>query len=185
MAKQYGFYLQTDRCVQCHACEVACKSWNGVELGIQWRRVADFWEGKFPQVTNRTISYACMHCAQPACVQVCPAGAISKRADDGIVLVDQGKCTGCRSCAAACPFDVPQYGRTGTMQKCDMCQDRLQQGKQPSCAATCPGEALKFGTTDELAALGAERLSAATGPSFFISGKLAPATFLSLFAPGK
>jgi len=185
MAKQFAFHIQTDRCVQCHACEVACKSWNGVELGIQWRRVVDFWEGQFPKVTNRTISYGCMHCAQPACARVCPAGAVSKRADDGIVLVDQNKCIGCRSCAAACPFDVPQYGSTGTMQKCTMCLDRLQQGKQPSCVATCPGEALAFGTLDELSASGAQRLPAETGPAFFISGKLAPETFLSRFKSGK
>ena len=69
MAKQYGFYIDTDRCVQCHACEVACKSWNGIEPGIRWRRVLDVWQGQFPKVTNQTISYSCMHCEKP---RVCP-----------------------------------------------------------------------------------------------------------------
>jgi anaerobic dimethyl sulfoxide reductase subunit B (iron-sulfur subunit) len=189
MAKQYGFYIHTDRCVQCHACEVACKSWNGVEAGIKWRRVVDFWEGEFPEVTNRTISFSCMHCEKPACVTICPSGALSKRVQDGIVVVDPSRCIACRSCATACPFHVPQYGQSGTMQKCTMCLDRLEGNKQPLCAETCPGEALKFGAMEDLAEMSAAksaiRLPDATIPSFLISGKLAPATFLSLFNGNK
>lgn len=184
MGKQYGFYIHTDRCVQCHACEVACKSWNGVEMGIRWRRVIDVWNGQFPKVTNLTISYSCMHCAKPACVEVCPEKAISKRVEDGIVVVDQRKCIGCRTCGTACPFHIPQYGRTGAMQKCNMCLERWEQGKQPSCVATCPGEALRFGTMEDLMAMSAtksaEKLSAPTIPSFIISGRLTGAAFLKL-----
>ena len=189
MEKQYGFYINTDRCIQCHACEVACKSWNGVEPGVRWRRVLDVWNGQFPKVTNQTISYTCMHCEKPACVDVCPARAISKRAVDGIVVVDQRKCTGCRSCVTACPFHVPQYGQTGIMQKCDMCLERLDQGKQPLCVATCPGEALKFGTIEDLIKMSAtqlpERLSAPTVPSFYISGDMTGAAFLTLLNSSK
>ena len=76
MSTQYGFYINTDRCVQCHACEVACKAWNRVDLGIKWRRVADFWGGNFPEVTNQTVSFSCMHCAKPACVESCPTHAL-------------------------------------------------------------------------------------------------------------
>ena len=70
------------------------------------------------------------------------------------------------------------------MQKCDLCLERLGQGKQPSCVATCPGEALKFGTIEALtkisAAKAGARVSAATAPAFFISGKMTGAAFLSL-----
>ena len=175
MERQYGFYFDSDRCVQCHACEVACKSWNELELGVKWRRVAESWAGKFPEVRNKTVSLSCMHCAQPACVEICPAKAISKRPEDGIVVADQAKCTGCRSCAAACPFHIPQYGRDGKMQKCSFCIPRLEQGKQPSCAATCPGEALKcgpLGTLETSAKRPTQRLSGGTSPSFLISGRL-------------
>jgi anaerobic dimethyl sulfoxide reductase subunit B len=184
LARQYGCYIDTDRCVQCHACEVACKSWNSVEMGVRWRKVVDVWSGKFPNSANQTISYSCMHCEKPACVNVCPERALSKRIEDGIVIVNQRKCIGCRSCSKACPFHVPQYGRSGTMQKCGFCLDRLEQGKQPSCVATCPGEALKYGTIESLAELSttkqAGRLSAETMPSFFISGRLTGAVFLSV-----
>jgi anaerobic dimethyl sulfoxide reductase subunit B (iron-sulfur subunit) len=184
VAKQYGFLVNTDRCVQCHACEVACKAWHGVEPGIRWRRVVDTWSGQFPAVTNQTISYSCMHCLKPACVDICPERAISKRAEDGIVVVDPSKCKGCRSCAAACPFHIPEYGKTGRMQKCNLCLERLEQGKQPLCVATCPGEALRSGTMETLieisSAKSAERLSAPSGPSFLLSGKLPGAAFLRL-----
>jgi anaerobic dimethyl sulfoxide reductase subunit B len=184
MAKQYGFYVNTDRCVQCHACEVACKSWNGIETGIRWRRVLEVWDGQFPKVTNRTISYSCMHCAKPACVDICPQNAIAKRTEDGIVVVNRRKCIGCQSCAKACPFHIPQYGKEKVMQKCNLCLDRLDQGKQPACVATCPGEALRFGTVEDLGRIAegkkVERLSASTGPAFFISGKMTGGMFLRL-----
>lgn len=185
MAKQYGFFVNSDRCIQCHACEVACKTWNSVEAGISWRRVVDFWQGQFPDSVNQTISFSCMHCAKPACAAICPEGAIFKRAEDGIVVVDRDKCTGCRSCETACPYDVPRYGKNGTMQKCHMCMSRLEHKKQPICAATCPGEALKFGVIEELAETQgktpAVKLGGSTGPSFFISGRLKASTFLALF----
>lgn len=185
MSKQYGFYVNSDRCVQCHACEVACKAWNNVGFGIQWRKVADFWDGNFPEVANQTISFSCMHCEKPSCVEVCPSGALSKRAQDGIVTVDQDKCIACRSCEKACPFDVPQYGPSGTMQKCNMCLERIEQHQQPLCVATCPGEALKLGTMEDLMEIAQAksgiRLPSPTVPSFWISGKLTAERFLTLF----
>jgi len=184
MGKQYGFYIDTDRCVQCHACEVACKSWNAVEPKIRWRRVLDVWGGEFPEVTNRTISYSCMHCEKPECAAVCPGAAIRKRSEDGLVAVDRARCIGCRSCAQACPFRIPQFDLAGLMQKCDGCLERLGQGKQPACAATCPGEALKFGVVEDLAKMAAakagERLAHSAGPAFFISGRMTGSIFLDL-----
>lgn len=175
MAKQYGFYIEIDKCAECHACEVACKSVNNVELGIQWRRVTKVWSGKFPNVTSASISLACMHCGDPACEAVCPTGAIKKRAEDGIVVVDRTKCIGCHSCAMACPFGVPQYGKDGTMQKCQLCVERLQAGKKPACEWTCPSGALHAGPLDELAKLAqqrsAQKIAGATIPSVLISNK--------------
>jgi anaerobic dimethyl sulfoxide reductase subunit B len=172
MTQQYGFYFNSNRCVQCHACEVACKAANNLELGVRWRRVVQTWGGSFPDVSNKSASISCMHCGKPACASVCPANAITKRAEDGIVVVDQDKCIGCHACITACPFGIPQYGKSGTMQKCNLCLERIKQGKQPACAATCPGEALRFGSMEELSKLvatdAARKLAIAAEPSLVI-----------------
>jgi len=157
MRQQYGFDFDPGRCVQCHACETACKSLHKIEPSVRWRRVVDLWEGEFPNVANRSFSLACHHCAEPACLQVCPTGAISKRYEDGIVVIDQEKCIGCHTCLMACPFGAPRFGTNGRMQKCHLCFERLEKGKEPACVATCPAEALFFGTMEELADLAAKR----------------------------
>src|SRR5512136_1088820 len=98
MGKQYGFCFDADRCVMCHACEVACKASNSLEPGVNWRKVIEIWQGEFPDVTRTFVSLSCLHCAQPSCLPACPTGAISKRETDGIVIVDQDLCNGCREC---------------------------------------------------------------------------------------
>jgi anaerobic dimethyl sulfoxide reductase subunit B len=151
--KQYGFDFDPARCVQCHACEVACKTLHtadGNSDAKKLRRVVGVWNGTFPEVTNRTVSFACLHCGEPPCEAICPRGAITKRPEDGIVTVDKEKCFGCHLCLTACPFGVPQFGRDGKMEKCDLCLDLINEGKEPACVATCPAEALRFGTLEEL-----------------------------------
>lgn len=158
MEKQYGFYFNSDRCIKCFACEVACKQWHGIKAGtIKLRRVVEVTKGTFPDVTRTFLSLSCMHCAKAPCAAVCPASAISKRRQDGIVVVDKHKCIGCHSCLEACPFGIPQYGEDGTMQKCDMCLERIQKGQQPVCAATCPTQALRWGSLNELSELASQR----------------------------
>ena len=151
MKKQFGFYFDSERCVQCHACEVACKSANNIDLGLKWRTVENIWNGAYPEIKNKSISFSCIHCAEPACVEACPTGAVKKREQDGIILVDREKCIGCHCCLLACPFGIPQFGRDGRMQKCNLCISRLEQGKEPACTETCPSEALIFGDVHELA----------------------------------
>jgi anaerobic dimethyl sulfoxide reductase subunit B (iron-sulfur subunit) len=173
MAKQLGFYVSSQRCVQCHSCQVACKAVHGVELGPTWRKVLNYWENEFPNSANRTISISCFHCAHPACLEICPAGAISKRKEDGVVVVDRNECVGCRNCEKACPYGAPQFGADGIMQKCDLCLDRRAEGKQPACVATCPGEALAFGELAELELLAKKKhgvkLTGKTEPSAYVS----------------
>jgi anaerobic dimethyl sulfoxide reductase subunit B (iron-sulfur subunit) len=173
MAKQYGFWFEVDKCVECYACEVACKAEHNVELGLSWRRVTNVWSGSFPNVTFKTVSLSCMHCANPPCESVCPVGAIEKQFDTGIVTVDSTKCIGCHYCFYACPFGVPQYGEDGTMQKCNLCIDRLEKGQEPKCVSTCPAGALHYGTMEELGKMAQEKaitkLAASTQPSIVIT----------------
>jgi anaerobic dimethyl sulfoxide reductase subunit B (iron-sulfur subunit) len=149
MSEEYGFSYAKENCMQCHACEVACKSWRGVELGVRRRRVEKIWQGSYPDVKNISASISCMHCVEPACIQACPKNAISKRTEDGVVLVDREKCIGCQKCLAACPFSAPAFGVDGKNQKCDMCFNDIDfQAEGPPCVATCPTKALTFGKMD-------------------------------------
>jgi anaerobic dimethyl sulfoxide reductase subunit B (iron-sulfur subunit) len=170
MAKQYGFFFNADRCIMCHACELACKGTRDLELRVHWRKVVEIWQGEFPDVTRTFVSLSCLHCAEPPCREACPTGAISKRVEDGIVVVDADKCTGCKECYPACPHGVPQFGTDGTMQKCDFC---LERGLVPACTSPCPADALFFGSMAELAEIADRkagiRLVGGGGPSMFIS----------------
>ena len=98
---QHGFYFDHKRCVKCHACEIACKTWNEVEIGPRWREVVKVESGTFPNVKSMNVSMACMHCGDAPCRDACPVTAIIKRAEDGVVMVDQNKCIGCGFCVSA------------------------------------------------------------------------------------
>jgi len=95
---------------------------------------------------------SCLHCETPACVTVCPTGASYKRAEDGIVLVDEDKCIGCQLCAWACPYGAREFSeQRGVMQKCTLCVDRIYNetlepvDRQPACVMACPTRARHFG----------------------------------------
>ena len=174
MSTQYGFYYDASRCLACRSCVLACKDWNDNKAGesVYWRHVSTEESGKYPHVRLTNNSIACLHCAKPACVDACPNKAISKRAEDGIVVVDQAKCKGCQTCAKACPYGAPQYGSDGKMQKCDLCLSKVQQGQKPACAAACTGGALFAGPLPELARTWAKKspvmLAGATKPSMLV-----------------
>ena len=86
--KQWAFYFDQSRCVGCYACSVACKDWHNIEAGpVQWRRIISREEGAYPKVSLSYLSLSCNHCEKPACANACPADAITKRKDDGIVVV--------------------------------------------------------------------------------------------------
>ena len=146
MSTEHGISFLKEKCIQCHGCEIACKSWRDVESGVRWRRVDNIWHGTYPNVKTSSASIGCMHCADPACIKTCPEDAIKKRPEDGIVVVDRDACTGCQDCLEACPFNVPQFGVDGTMQKCDLCLNAIDANSEsPPCVMTCPTHALVFG----------------------------------------
>ncbi|GAB3346963.1 4Fe-4S dicluster domain-containing protein [Lysobacter tyrosinilyticus] len=95
---------------------------------------------------------SCLHCETPACVTVCPTGASYKRAEDGIVLVDEDKCIGCKLCSWACPYGAREYSHVeGVMKKCTLCIDRIynenlpEAEREPACVQVCPTRARHFG----------------------------------------
>lgn len=154
--ESYGWLLDAKRCIECRACESACKQWNKVEIGVGVRRrqVRIYEMGTFPVVRQQALSGGCNHCENAWCMKVCPVKAISRR-EDGIILIDQDKCVGCQQCAAFCPYGAPQFNlRTRKMDKCTMCADRVDAGLQPACATLCPTGALQWGKWSEISAQG-------------------------------
>jgi anaerobic dimethyl sulfoxide reductase subunit B (iron-sulfur subunit) len=153
---QLAFYFDQTRCIGCYTCVVACKDWYDIPAGpVSWRRVLTIERGKYPKLFVAFLSLSCFHCAQPACVAVCPAGAISKRKEDGIVVVRGDACLGktsCGLCFEACPYGAPQFAaeEDAPMQKCNFCLERWAEGKKPVCVAGCPTRALDAGPIEEM-----------------------------------
>jgi anaerobic dimethyl sulfoxide reductase subunit B (iron-sulfur subunit) len=148
---QYGWLLDEKRCIECRACEAACKQWNNLDPGIQFRKVRTFEIGKYPAVKTQALSWACNHCDRPYCMFVCPTKAISRRAADGAVLIDPAKCIGCGVCQDFCPYGALVLNpKTKKMMKCTMCVDRLDAGLQPACSSICPTGALQFVPVEEM-----------------------------------
>jgi Fe-S-cluster-containing dehydrogenase component len=98
------------------------------------------------------VKKQCMHCNEPACASACLTNAMHKT-KEGPVIWRGDKCMGCRYCMVSCPFDIPKFeyhSANPKIQKCNMCFDRLQEGKIPACVENCPAEALVFGTRRDL-----------------------------------
>ncbi len=126
------------KCIRCHSCEVGCQLENDAPPGIRLRRVKSHVQGRFPEGVERSISTACFHCNDPACVSSCPAGALSRR-PDGVVEHRRDRCIGCGYCIQSCPFHVPQVSPAQhTMRKCSFCIQRIDYGKEPACVREMP-----------------------------------------------
>ncbi|MEE9202781.1 MAG: 4Fe-4S dicluster domain-containing protein [Dehalococcoidia bacterium] len=179
-----GFYFDQTRCTGCYTCAVACKDWHDISAGPASRRqVSTLETGRFPEVSVAFLVTSCYHCARPSCAGACPVGAITKRPQDGIMVVDKEKCLGgdkCDMCLRACPYDVPQFGDGDNpkMDMCDFCLERLAGGQEPVCVESCPMRALDSGPVEELTArYGSNRqaqgfaYSAETGPAVLFNPK--------------
>jgi len=145
--KQKRLRINRERCMGCCACEIACKMEYQLPRGLRFIVMKET-EVASPQADQLHFDFAiCRHCPSPACMEVCPHQAIIKRAD-GIVLVQEDKCTGCRLCLAACPWHVPQFGPGGIMKKCSLCAARLDAGLKPACQIACPAGAIRLEETE-------------------------------------
>ena len=164
-----GLVIDLDICVGCHACAVNCKEWNTgghaapltdkdpygpKPIGVWFNRIHTFEASAGDGEPSRTVHFpkSCLHCEDAACVTVCPTGASFKREEDGIVLVNEDKCIGCKLCSWACPYGAREYDADeGVMKKCTLCIDRIynenmeEVDRVPACVSTCPAGARHFG----------------------------------------
>lgn len=154
---RYGMALDYKSCINCRACETACKAENGVLPGRDNYRI---WvgqkeiEGEFPNLSIASLTYQpsqCQHCDNAPCQQVCPTNA-TYYDDNRVVRVDPEKCILCTYCINACPYDARYVDdRTVTVDKCNFCSDtRLANGETTTaCQATCPTKVRTFGDLDD------------------------------------
>ncbi len=159
----HGFLIDVTLCEGCEACMDACHEIHGQPDTENYELSAlNYTVIKNINIEEEDIYYRrmCMHCQTPSCASVCPVGAFRKT-KEGPVIYDASRCMGCRYCMIACPFDVPKYeweSRNPRVHKCDMCYQRIKQGKLPACAEACPTGATLFGKHEELIRIAQERL---------------------------
>ena len=147
--QQYAFQVDLDACTGCKACVVGCNKLNGLDPDEAWRAVGTIHGGSVSAPIQQTVTTACHHCLDPACMNGCPVGAYEKDPVTGIVRHLDDQCIGCQYCTLTCPYDVPQYNkRLGIVRKCDMCSDRLAEGEAPACVQSCPNGAISIRIVD-------------------------------------
>ena len=170
--QRWVMVIDLAKCNGCGDCTTACNRYHFVPPGQEWIKVYRNTDAKgnnaywFPR--------PCMQCDNPPCTKVCPVGATYKR-QDGIVIMDQERCIGCRYCIAACPYSARYFNwgepphtaeelaakysiemnyphRRGVVEKCVFCPAEVRQGRIPVCAAACPMGAIYYGDENENAA---------------------------------
>jgi Fe-S-cluster-containing dehydrogenase component len=166
----YGMGIDTDKCIGCNRCVEACKAENNVpDEPFYFRTWIERYsiradgettvecisthearpeqaEPEDPTVVRTFfVPKLCNQCAHPPCVQVCPVGA-TFQTQDGVVLVDETRCIGCRYCIQACPYGARYLNPiTRTADKCTFCYHRITKGLLPACVEVCPTQARIFG----------------------------------------
>ena len=166
----YGMGIEIDKCIGCNRCVEACKAETNVPpepfyfrtwverysikrngeaevecISVDTERRSETPEQEKDTIRSFFVPKLCNHCAHPPCVQVCPVGATFSTVD-GVVLVDDNRCIGCRYCIQACPYGARFFNpRTKTADKCTFCYHRVVKGLNPACVEVCPTQARVFG----------------------------------------
>ncbi len=167
--KKYVMVIDLSRCKNAMKCQKACQKHHLLPTQDKYLKVYKMQDS--PEASPYWMPKPCLHCDKPPCVKVCPVDATFKRSD-GLVLIDNERCIGCRFCMAACPYstrtfnwdeplqpaNVDEYTyspesstprKKGTVEKCDFCPDMLKQGLLPHCVSACPNGVYYFGDANE------------------------------------
>lgn len=169
--KKFVMVIDEAKCDGCKKCTEACQAMHYTPSDREWIKVYKMKDAE--TTAPYFFPKPCFHCDNPPCTKVCPVNATFKR-QDGIVLIDNERCIGCRMCMAACPYSTRFFNwsapdpkqtaaignisyspeqsiprRMGTVEKCDFCPDMLRQGKMPACVSACPMDVIYFGDENE------------------------------------
>jgi len=165
---QWVMLIDLAKCDGCRQCTVGCRDAHFVPQGQEWITV---FKVQDELGAEYYLPRPCMQCENPPCLKVCPVGATFRR-DDGVILIDHGRCIGCRYCMAACPYDARSFNwaepphteaelaheyspeapwphRIGTVEKCMFCAHETAKGELPACVTGCPMKAIYFGDRRE------------------------------------
>jgi len=137
--ERFGFILDLDLCINCGACQVACKEAHRLDAGVFFRRVDLISTAS----GVRPLSLSCIHCETCAAAEQCPAEVFSK-APDGSVQLSRERCIGCGLCAENCPYGAIALLKDEKAAKCDACYQRRMDGKEPFCVSACRTGALQL-----------------------------------------
>ena len=163
--RKFVMVIDLSRCKNLRKCHDACEKMHHLSPEKEWLKVLKMQDNELSDPYWQPT--LCFHCDQPPCVKVCPVDATFKRSD-GIVLIDNTRCIGCRFCMVACPYssrsfdwsepDIPlevahqPYSpetscppKVGTVSKCDFCPDMIRKGEMPHCVTSCPNGVFYFG----------------------------------------
>ena len=188
-----AFVIDVAKCSGCYNCQLACKDehaendWTPYAkaqplTGQFWCRVEDHVCGTIPKVRIHYISHLCNHCRNADCMKSCEYDAIYRR-EDGLVLIDPAKCTGCGACVKACPYDAVYFNeKEHIAQKRTGCAHLLDHGaKLPRCVEACPTDAISFGEEEDLGDLieGAAVMRPETGSAPRVYYRNIPGKFIA------
>jgi len=156
---RYGFVIDQNRCIGCHACTVACKEEHNIAVGVNRTWVKYIEKGRYPDTRRHFAVLRCNHCDDAPCIEICPTVALFRRAD-GIVDFDHERCIGCKSCMQACPYDALYIDpERNTAAKCNFDASRVEMGYKPACEVVCPTQAILSGDLDDPNSLVSKRIA--------------------------
>jgi len=162
-----GILTDITKCIGCFECVKACKKTYILPCDYprEWTQYDGLsalnWTSVLVKPDKHYVRKQCRHCIDPACVSVCPVGAL-KKTKEGPVVYNNDICMGCRYCMMACPYGIPRYDwdePVPYIRKCIMCYDRIKNGEQPACTAACPTQATIFGEREELLKIARKRIA--------------------------